>query len=87
MIASGFEFQVNMFTTGVEAYPSVGAGPNGSFVVVWPDLQYNEIKARRFSATGSPLGLEIAVATESQKNPVVGVLPNGSFVVYLVGRL
>src|SRR5512146_2892960 len=59
----GSQFQVNTYTTNEQVVPSVGAGPDGSFVVVWesngspgPDSDRTSIQARRFQADGTPLG-------------------------------
>ena len=74
--------------------PAVAADPaTGVFTVVWEDfvgLTVNpvDIKARRFDASGTPLGSEFTVNTTtdgSQGQPEVAVGPNGEFVIVWAG--
>ena len=57
----GGEFQVNSYTTGFQAYPSVAAASGGDFVVAWysggssgNDKDGTSIQARRFTALNTP---------------------------------
>ena len=64
----GDDFQVNTYTTGGQTDPVVAADGAGGFVVAWEsgpagnDLDSN-IRARRFDATGAPVGAEFQVNT------------------------
>ena len=51
----GLEFKVN--ASGIfPQFPKVSADPSGGFVVVWHDYDsYNDIRGRRFDASGTPL--------------------------------
>ena len=63
----GAEFQVNTYTTGRQALPSVSVSPAGGFVVAWAsefgDGNAYGTFARRFDAAGSPLGSDFVVNT------------------------
>jgi hypothetical protein len=81
----GDQFQVNTYTTGRQY--GYGASPDGAggFVVVWTsyggvggDTDFDSIHARRFDATGAPVGAEVQVntyTTSRQDGP--GVAPDG----------
>ena len=70
---------------------AIGALPDGGFVVVWTDsaaktgdTSFNSIHAQVFDASGSKLGNEFLVNTEtldSQESPSIAVLANGDFVI------
>lgn len=89
----GGEFQVNTFTTAHQRYAKVAADPaSGEFVVVWTsygsfgaDDSFSSVQARRFDASGTPLGAEFQVnsITESYQGfPSIAMRPaHGSFVV------
>ena len=83
----GGEFAVNTQTVGDQFGPSVAVGPAGDFVVAWegaPDGDFRGVAARRFDATGAPLGPEfqVNVTTASfQDAPDVAVDPAGNFAV------
>ena len=55
-ILLGPEFQANTYTTSSQGAPSVASDGPGNFVVVWQDTSNNGIFARRFDASGTPLG-------------------------------
>jgi hypothetical protein len=85
--AIGGEFQVNTYTTGVQYYPRVGRASDGRFVVSWSsqlaDGSAYGIAARRFDASGNPLGSEFVVNTYTTGLQGVGdvaVEANGNFV-------
>jgi len=86
------DFQVNLYTTGLQSQADVAPLPGGGFVVVWEsdgswegDSSYSGIQARRFSAEGIPLDpLELQVnayTTGRQANPHVAAAADGRFVV------
>ncbi len=85
------EFQVNTYTTSVQQFPEVGPDGAGGFVVVWgsygssgTDDQGESAQARRFDATGTPLGAEFQVntyTTSDQLAYAVGPVGAGDFVV------
>ena len=87
----GGEFQVNTYTTEDQLQPSVDAGPDGAFVVVWTsdgsdgtDSSSDSIRARLYGSDGAPQGGEFQVntyTTGSQNNPSVAMESDGSFVV------
>ena len=62
----GGEFRVNTYTTGNQHRPSVDASPAGGFLVAWmspADGAVEGVSARRFDASGSPIGDEFVVNT------------------------
>jgi hypothetical protein len=84
--ALGPEFVVNSTTTGNQTLPRVAMNANGHFVVAWlgQDTDTTGIRARRFDASGNPLGLEFPVNvnyTSTQNVPDVAIGPEGEFVV------
>lgn len=84
----GPEFQVNTYTTGTQAQPSVAQDSAGNFVVAWTSNTQGggsyDIHAQRYSSTGSPLGGEFQVNTSTtslQDLPAVASDSAGDFVV------
>jgi hypothetical protein len=85
------EFQVNTYTTGRQASPSVLGLADGSFVVVWQsegsdgsDTDQDCVRLRRFDEAGTPQGPEFQVntyTTSYQENTVIGSDGLGGFVV------
>ncbi len=84
------EFQVNLYTPGVQSLPSVAAEAGGNFIVAWESGYTNQdgsaygVFARRFSAAGGPLSVELPVNTftaDSQRSPSIAAEANGDFVV------
>src|SRR6185503_19698871 len=59
----GSEFQVNTYTTGLQASPSVAADEDGTFEVVWTTVQDGsyDIFGQRFDAAGVRQGSEFRV--------------------------
>ena len=87
----GPEFQVNTYTTGPQAYPSMASGGNGTFVVVWAsDYQDSGtvgIFGQLVDSSGAKIGGEFPVntyTTGGQVEPAVAAASNGSFVVVWV---
>jgi len=85
--AIGLQFQINTYTTGTQARPSVASDSAGNFVVAWRSQQGvsgYETFAQRFSTSGVPQGAEFQVnsyTTGSQLPSRVAVDPVGNFVV------
>lgn len=87
--ASGSELQVNVVTTGGQLSPDVAVTPGGDFVVAWQDggplaASASEVFARRFDASGSPLGAVFQANTYTtgpQSSPSVAVDAAGDIVV------
>lgn len=83
------DFQVNTTTTGPQYDPAIASDPSGNFVIVWasspsPDGITTDVHARRFDATGTPLGGDFVVNTYTtgyQSQPDVGMDNFGNFVV------
>jgi hypothetical protein len=88
----GDDFQVNSNTTGDQKYADVGMGPDGSFVVVWNDVQYGTyytVRARRYDSSGNPVGGDFQVntfGTQFTYHPRVTALATGGFVVVWDGE-
>jgi hypothetical protein len=90
----GPEFRVNMFTTGIQRYPSVATGATGgNFVVVWAsggqDGSGFGIFGQRYASTGAPLGPEFRVntyTTDEQLSPAVATDASDNFVVVWQSR-
>lgn len=84
---TGGDFQVNVQTSFYQRRPSVAAAAGGDFVVVWSD-DYDDdgygVFARRFDATGTPLGGDVQVnvhTADDQDDAAVAMAPDGDFVV------
>ena len=65
--ALGDEFQVNQYTQVSQWIPSAGMDAAGDFVISWsseyqPDASGHNIFARRYDATGAPVGGEFQVS-------------------------
>jgi hypothetical protein len=89
---SGGEFRVNEVTLGDQARPAVAADDDGNFLVVWesrnvegPAVSASDgVAARRFNASGTPLGGQFLVNTYTtgpQESAEVTVTPSGEFLV------
>lgn len=91
--ASGAEFQVNTYTSGVQYMAEVAAHADGSFVVVWTsrdaglggqDGSGAGCFGQRFDAGGTALGSEFAVnsyVTGTQDRADVATAAGGGFLV------
>jgi hypothetical protein len=84
----GEEFLVNTFTFGYQYRPHVGRAQDGRFVVSWNSFLADGsnwgVAARRFDASGAPIGDEFVVntyTTGSQYGAAIAVEANGNFVV------
>jgi hypothetical protein len=80
----GGDFQVNQATTGDERRSSVAFAPDGRFVVVWDDVDAEEVFGRRFDAFGNPLGADFQVnayTTGRQAEAEVAIDAAGNFTV------
>jgi hypothetical protein len=84
----GAELLVNTFTPGVQDEPTVARGADGRFVVAWRSLDGDGsnygIAARRYDASGAPLGAEFVVNTYTtgfQAYPTVAMAADGRFVI------
>ena len=84
----GGEFQVNSYTTGRQATPSVASDAMGNFVVIWRSDEQDGsgygVFGQRFSAAGLPQGSEFRVnsyTTGQQRVPAVASDASGNFVV------
>jgi hypothetical protein len=89
---NGGEFQVNTYTTGYQYRPRIGRDGQGRFVVVWTSSpgQSGEygVFARRFDATGAPLGDDFRVNTYTtgpRRWADVSVAEGGDFIVVWYG--
>ena len=84
--AQGMEFQINTYTFGDQANPSVTDLMDGGFVVTWTsyDSGNQGIYGQRYDARGAALGTEFVINTSTsgdQANPSVTALIDGGFVV------
>jgi hypothetical protein len=89
--AVGGEFQVNSYTTGRQARPSVASDSAGNFVVVWQsigsagnDTSGLSVQGQRYAAGGSKIGGEFQVntyTTSNQSGPSIASDSAGNFVV------
>lgn len=90
----GTAFRVNTTTSGDQIRPTVAMAPNGSFIIAWqsqnttsssPDeLNYFDIMAQRYSATGTPMGSEFRVNNLTgldQREPTIAINANGEFAI------
>jgi hypothetical protein len=93
----GSEFQVNTWTTGDQAHPSITSLPNGGFVVVWDsngqDGSGAGVYGQRFDSNGNKVGSEFRVNTWTTYSyselvlsswdsmPSITSLSNGGFAV------
>jgi hypothetical protein len=84
------QFQINTYTTLGQVFPSVAAGADGSFVVVWQsngssgtDTSYTSIQGQRFDPAGTAVGGQFQVNTYTtfpQFVPKVALDIDGDFV-------
>jgi hypothetical protein len=84
----GSEFQVNVYTTGIQGSSLVALDDDGDFVVVWVSVDQDGdevgVFARRFSPVGIALGAEFQVNTYTmgdQLRPSAARDADGDFVV------
>jgi hypothetical protein len=82
--ADGAILQLNAGVFGNETSVDIDMAADGSFVAVWesPAFGLDEVRGRRFDATGAPLGGDFVVASaDDPTRPSVDIAPDGSFVV------
>jgi hypothetical protein len=84
----GLEFPVNTYTDNFQGKPIIRVQFNNHFIIAWrsngQDGDSWGVYAQRFNATGSPLGSEFRVnsnTTNAQLSPSIGVQSNGDFVI------
>src|SRR4029079_14451096 len=87
-VAQDGEFQVNTYTQGYQAYPSVAMDDAGGFVIAWDsddqDGSGDGVFAQRFDASGAPVDAELQVNTttsSSQSTPSAAMDRHGDFVI------
>jgi alpha-tubulin suppressor-like RCC1 family protein len=87
-VVVGKQFAVNKITTGEQSLPSVAGLSGGGFVAVWQsDLQDGDglgVFARRFDASGKPVGNDVRVNTtteDDQSQPQVSAFGDGGYAV------
>jgi len=97
--ALGSEFRVDTFTPGCALAPDVAVDASGNFVVAWQDkirsggscpFPTQGVLARRFAASGAPLGTDFRVNTSTagyQGQVKVAVDSAGDFVIAWFGAL
>ena len=88
IVKTGSEFLVNTQVAGFQELPSITGLSGGGFVATWVDYSapsgLGVAKAQLYSAAGTKVGGELAVASGSnveQSFPTVASLANGGFVV------
>jgi hypothetical protein len=80
------EFQVNSYTTGIQAYAALSADADGSFVVLWSGERAGDlagVSGRRFDGSATPMAADFAVngfTTAGQQRPAVLMTGGGAFV-------
>lgn len=89
----GGEFRVNTTTSLNQSDPQVAMDAAGNFVVVWRDGDYTTggldgsshgIVVQRYDSSGSPIGGEVVVNTDtagSQNEPAIDMDADGNYVV------
>ncbi|MGE0503572.1 MAG: DUF5801 repeats-in-toxin domain-containing protein [Rhizobiaceae bacterium] len=84
----GGEFQVNDTLAGIDSNVVAATLEDGSYVIAWSSAQGDPdgygVRARHFSADGTPTGVEFVVNTttaEEQSVPSIAALADGGFVV------
>jgi hypothetical protein len=92
-VFQGPAFRVNTFTAGRQVIPAVAMDADGDFVITWDSyLQATDginVYARRYSASGTPLGDEFLVSPSGsnyQLSPSVAMDGDGDFVVVWWGH-
>jgi hypothetical protein len=87
----GSEFLVNTSTENAQFQPSAAGLVDGGFIIVWPDsgpqgLGQPALRAQRYNAGGTPVGVEFIVISPNQSLPgrpsVIGLLDGGFLVAW-----
>jgi hypothetical protein len=88
-VRNGLERRLSQGPAGPQSIPRVAAGEDGSFVAVWANRRTArfEVVARRFSASGSPVGPEIPMQVGGEFNNPAGIAayPGGFAVAWNEG--
>ena len=71
---------VNTETTGEQEGSEVAMDANGNFVIVWSDVNTNEVDGQRFAANGDRLGGNFTVSDDAV-DPAIAMDDSGDFVV------
>ena len=89
--AAGDEFRVNTDTTGPQQAPSIAMNAGGDFVITWESALLTKVNggdfdiyARRYNASGNPVGVKFQVNTATagtQSAPSVALDAEGDFVI------
>lgn len=89
----GTEFQVNTFTSGNQAYPTVAVDVAGSILIAWhssmPDQPHKRVAARLYDSAGAPAGTEIQVSSNTaldDSRPAAAATGEGQFVIAWEGN-
>jgi hypothetical protein len=92
---AGGEFQVNTYTTSVQAAVSIAMRASGDFVVIWQSHMGDgagssgyDVMGQHFSSSGAAVGGEFLIntlTTTPQVNPRIARAADGSFVVVWTG--
>lgn len=79
----GTEFQINSYTTGNQRFPTVAAGVDGDFLVVWEGrgATGDGIFGQRYDSASVPLGTEFQVSAGGVNAPVLSASPQGGSLV------
>ena len=84
----GDEFQVNIYTTGEQNYPSITSLNDGGFVVTWQSNGQDGndwgVYAQRYDSSGNTVGTEFQVntyTTSDQSRQSITSLSDGGFVI------
>ncbi len=85
-VAQGGEVRVNTTTTGIQDYPTLAMDATGGFVVAWTSDQgaFTDIYARRYDSSGTALGGEFQVNTDTvsaHSYASAAMASDGSFVM------
>jgi len=88
LLGSLRDFQVNSYTTGVQARPELGAAPGGGFFVVWHGVHSDDadvgVFGQRLDSGGEFVGSEFRIntyTTGGQRDAQLGATADGGFIV------
>lgn len=88
---TGATFKLSEYTSGIEQAQSLVATSDGGFVAAWASWagqDRNDVVARRFSATGEPLGASFTVTETTaghQFMPDIAAIPGGYIITWQAG--
>jgi len=77
------EFQINIYTTGIQFNPSVAMNEAGDFAVCWSDEIRRHNYLRIYNSSGNPVTAEILIGTPDhfQYESEIAYLENGNLIV------